>query len=89
MTHKARFGIAVAATIATVTVLTSRRGIDWANAAERREGGLSSESVWVVTGSHQQRCSRIWTHAVSRQQAWCSRSKHRRQVGIDLDELSR
>ena len=70
-------------------MLTSGGGIDWAHAAERREGGLGSWSVRIVAGRHQQSVCRIWTHPVSRKQAWCSPGQQRRQVGIELEELSR
>ncbi len=52
-------GLAVAATIQAMPMLTPRGSIDWAYPTQRREGGLRGQPVWVIAGCDQERTGSV------------------------------
>src|SRR5271157_468025 len=70
-----RICLSIAAAVEPASVRLARGCLDWADPAERGEGGLTGQALGVVAGGEQQRGGGIWSDAVTLQQL--------RRVGLD------
>jgi hypothetical protein len=62
-------GLSVAAAVKAATAGFAGGGVQWIDAAQGREGGLTAESIGIVAGGDEQGCGVVGTDAAAGQQS--------------------